>query len=81
MIRLIFFHRNDYLFDMMMKKYRKYVIMHKERKNFYARTLFIHQRHFVADVKEAKRFRYRDAQEFLRKFKHSENYKIIEVKK
>lgn len=59
-----------------------FAIRHKENKNYYKSKINKDIKHFVVDIKEARKIKiYRKAREILNEFKHKENYEIIKVDK
>ena len=59
-----------------------YVIQHKEYKNYYKLKINKDMKHFVIDIKEAKKFKTKKlAQKVLNEFNKPENYEIIKLNK
>ena len=58
-----------------------YIIRHKENKNYYKSKISKNMKHFVIDLKEAKKFKTKEnAKKILNIFNHPENYEILELK-
>ena len=59
-----------------------YVIQHKTNKSFYKLKINKDIKHFVLDIKEAKKFKTKKlAQKVLNEFKKPENFEIIKLNK
>ena len=58
----------------------KYILKHKMNKVYLKYYKYLNWNHYVADVKEASLFDKRQANIRLKKFKHPENWEIIEIK-
>lgn len=55
-----------------------YVIQHKENKSYYKSKITKEIKHFVLDIKYAKKFKTKKlAQNILKDFKNQKNYEII----
>ena len=55
-----------------------YVIQHKINKSFYKLKINKNMKHFVLNIKEAKKFKTKKlAQNILKDFKNPKNYEII----
>lgn len=59
---------------------QKFVIMHKENKSFYQKTIFKNQRHFVKQVDYARMMTFKQAFNIWEKLNDKEKYVIKEVK-
>lgn len=57
-----------------------YVIQHKEYKNYYKLKINKDIKHFVIDIKEAKKFKTKKlAQNILKDFKNPKNYELVRI--
>lgn len=59
----------------------KCVLHHKNLKVYLKYFKKIKFKHYVANIKEATVFNKTDAKKMLERFKHSENWEIIEINK
>lgn len=59
-----------------------YVIQHKENKMFYKLKINKNLKHFVRDVREARKIPSKvTAKSILNSFKNTENYEIVKINK
>lgn len=59
-----------------------FIIRHKENKNYYKSKINKDIKHFVVDVKEARKIKtYRKAREILKEFNKPQNYEIVKLNK
>ena len=58
-----------------------WVIKNNKRNNYYHSTINKDLKHFVLDIKEAKKMTKKDANKIILNLKKSENYELKEVKK
>lgn len=58
-----------------------YVIRHKENKNYYKSNITKQNKHFIVEIKEAKKFKTKEnAVKIYNTFNYPENYEILEIK-
>jgi hypothetical protein len=57
-----------------------FIVKNTKNNNYYQKTIFKGQYHFVMSIEEAKRMRFETAQQLISRLPVPEDYEIVEVK-